>query len=256
MDAGSRRSSWSRAAPALTLVTITPFIAEFLPGYTRFSAIFVLPIQMCVWGGAALLIRAAVRHWRLGWLNMLLLAAAFSFAEEWLIQQSSVAPMVFQLRGVEYARAFGLNYVYFIWALMFESLFVVFVPVYLVELMFPSRREETWLSGWGWGVALAFFVIGCAVAGFLWTQYVRPKVFQVPLYTPPLGHVLVAIAISVMLTFAGLGPFRDVLAKPSTPVRPPAPLLLGIMSFMWALPYYGIVVLAFGAEPQIGRAHV
>jgi hypothetical protein len=238
----------------MTLLIVTPFIAEFLPGYSRFSAIFVLPIQICVWGGAALLTRAAVRHWRLGWLNMLLLAIAFSFAEEWLIQQSSVAPMVFQIMGKEYARAFDVNYVYFLWALMFETLFVVFAPVYLVELIYPKRRAGAWLSKTGLMLAGGFFVLGCVVAGFLWTQHVRPNVFHAPLYAPPLGHVLAAVGICLALVFTALGPFRRALAKPSTPLSPPPPWALGVLSFVWCLPYYGLVLLAFGIRPSFPPA--
>ncbi len=80
--------------PAITLMVLAPLIAEVLPGATRFSSIFVFPIEVLVWGGGALLIRYTVRKWQLGWINMLLLGLALSIAEEFLIQQTSVAPMV------------------------------------------------------------------------------------------------------------------------------------------------------------------
>ncbi len=88
-----------RIMPAVTLVLLAPLVSEVLPGATRFSVLFVLPVEMCVWGGGALLIREAVRRWRLGWLNMLLLALALAIAEECLIQQTSLAPMFLQLKG-------------------------------------------------------------------------------------------------------------------------------------------------------------
>jgi len=47
----------------------------------------------------------------------LLLALALAVAEECLIQQTSLAPMVLKLKGEVYARAYGVNYVYFLWAL-------------------------------------------------------------------------------------------------------------------------------------------
>ena len=143
-----------RAGPAWTLVLLAPLIAEVLPGATRISSLFVLPIEMAIWGGGALLIRAAVRHWKLGWLNMLLMACALSIAEEFLVQQTSIAPMVFQIvKGEPYARAFGINYLYLLWALFYEAVLVVMVPVMLSELIFRSRREDPWLgrrsaSGW------------------------------------------------------------------------------------------------------------
>src|SRR5262245_54016460 len=137
---------WERIKPGLTLIVASPLVAEVLPGATPFRALFVFPIQMCIWGCGALLIRAAVRRWRLDWLNMLLLALCLAIAEEFLIQQTSLAPLVVQLKGVEYARAFDVNYLYLLWALVYESVFVVFVPVYLVELVFPNRRGDVWVS--------------------------------------------------------------------------------------------------------------
>jgi len=94
--------------PALTLMILAPLLTEILPGATRFSSLFVLPIEICVWGGGAVLIRDAVRRWQLGWLNMLLLAIALAVAEECLIQQTSLAPLVIRLKGVTYARALGV----------------------------------------------------------------------------------------------------------------------------------------------------
>ena len=70
------------------------------------------------------------------------LALALAIAEECLIQQTSLAPMVLQLKGEMYARAFGVNYVYFLWALVYEAVFVVFLPVHLVELIFPESARR------------------------------------------------------------------------------------------------------------------
>ncbi len=61
-------------APAITLIFLAPLITEILPGATRFSSLFVFPIQICVWGGGALLIRYIVRRRQLGWKSMLYLA--------------------------------------------------------------------------------------------------------------------------------------------------------------------------------------
>jgi len=68
---------------------------------------------------------------------------------ECLIQQTSLAPLVVQLKGVVYARAFGVNYVYLLWALVYETVFVVFVPVYLVELIYPNQNKELWVNNLG-----------------------------------------------------------------------------------------------------------
>src|SRR3954453_13755689 len=98
-----------RILPALSLMVLAPLVAEVLPGATRLSSIFVLPIEICIWGGGAVMIRFVVRRFRLGWLHMAFLGMALSVAEECLIQQTSLAPMVIKLKGEEYARAFGVN---------------------------------------------------------------------------------------------------------------------------------------------------
>src|SRR3954454_17417675 len=109
-NAASRPSALSRMAPALTLAVLAPLVAEILPGATRFSAIFVFPIEVCVWGIGAVLIREVVRRKGLGWASLLLLALVLAIAEECLIQQTSLAPLVIQLKGQVYARAYAVNY--------------------------------------------------------------------------------------------------------------------------------------------------
>lgn len=247
-------ASRSGLAPALLLMFLAPVMAEVLPGATRLSALFVLPIQICVWGGGALLIRYAVRRWRLGWRNMLLLALVLSIAEECLIQQTSLAPMVLYIKGEVYARAFGVNYVYFLWALAYESVFVVFLPVVLVELLFPERRNEVWLSRAGLATVTAFFVIGGVFAWYSWTQHARPNVFNVPVFNPPFEAVLIALAVMAGLLFAALGPWRAKLALPAAPSKPPAAWVVAGSGFAWAVLWYGLVLLGFGIEPAFSPA--
>ncbi len=242
-------SRWRRSAPALTLMVAAPLLAEVLPGSTRFSALFVFPIEVCVWGGGALLIREAVRRWGLGWLNMLFLALGLAVAEECLIQQTSLAPMVLQIKGEAYARAAGVNYVYLLWALAYESVFVVFLPVHLVELAFPSRREGSWVGKGGLVTVGALFLIGCCLAWFTWTRIARPNVFHVPVYQPPVVAVLIAGAAICILGFLALGRYRDRLTPRSAPLGPPPAWLLGAMGFLWAVLWYGLVLLAFGIAP-------
>jgi hypothetical protein len=233
---------------------LAPLVAEVLPGATRFSSLFVLPVEIAVWGGGALVIRAAIRRRRLGWRNMLCLGLALALAEECLIQQTSLAPMVFQLKGEAFARAFGVNYVYFLWALVYESVFVVFLPIYLVELIFPDRREGVWLSRAGLVAISVLFMLGSFLAWYSWTQIARPQVFHVPAYNPPMMAVRIAIGTIAILVFAALGPPSERLAVQSRPLVPPAPWLPGLLGGLWAVLWYGLVVLAFGIAPEFPPA--
>jgi hypothetical protein len=258
-DANGENASWTpgvweRIAPALTLVALAPLVAEVLPGATRLSVLFVLPVEMCMWGGGALLIRYAVRQARLGWLNMLCLALALAIAEECLVQQTSLAPMFLQLKGELYARAFGVNYVYLLWALAYEAVFVVILPVHLAELIFHDRREEAWVSRTGLIVTSVLFLLGAFFAWLSWTQFARPYGFHVPVYNPPLGSILLAAVVIGGLGFLALGPCRDALSREPMPVGPPPSWIVGAAGAFWATLWYGLVLLGFGIAPRFPPA--
>ena len=242
-----------RMVPALTLVFLAPMFAEVLPGATRFSSIFVLPIEMAVWGGGAVMARALVRSRKLGWWSLLFLGLALSVAEELLIQQTSIAPMVIRLKGETWARAFDINYVYLIWALVYESVWVVLLSTLAAELVFPDRKEETWLSRAGAIVTGILFLLGCFFAWFSWTQIARTKVFHQPPFTPPLHWVLLAIVAIVLLVVAAL---RSPVRFTSRTLTPPLPWLLVILGAAWAIFWFGLVVLAFGIAPHVPASAV
>jgi hypothetical protein len=240
----------SRIAPGLSLMLLAPLVAEILPGATRFSAIFVYPIEVVVWGGGALLVRAAVRHWKLGWRNMLLLALSLALAEECLIQQTSLAPVVIQLQGEVYARAFGINYVYLLWALVYEVILVAFVPIALTELIFPDRRDDSWVNRSGLTIVLILFALGSVVARFSW-ENARTEFFHLPPYAPPAAYVAAAAILILVLIGAAIGPFRDRLAGPTKPLRPPHPSILVLGGLVWASAWYALCLMGFGIAPQV-----
>jgi hypothetical protein len=236
-----------RMAPAFTLAFVAPMLAEVLPGATRFSSIFVFPIEMAVWGGGAVMARALVRSRGLGWWSLLFLGLALSVAEEFLIQQTSVAPMVIRLKGETWARAFDINYVYFIWAFVYESIWVVLLSALAAEFMFPQKRHEPWLNRSGAIATGIVFLVGCLFAWFTWTQIARTKVFHQPPFSPPLLLVFLAIfAIGLLVAAALRSPERFT----SHTMNPPPPWLLGLLSAIWAVLWFGLVVLAFGIAPH------
>jgi hypothetical protein len=250
------RSFLQKIAPAIVLMVLAPLIAEVLPGSTRMSSIFVFPIEMGVWGGGALLVREATRRWNLGWLNMLLLSFVLALAEECLIQQSSLAPLVFSIQkgGELYARAAGINYLYLLWALGYESVFVVFLPVAVAELIFSDRRRAPWLGRAGLAGTLVYFLIACFFAWFTWTQIARVKVFHVPAYHPPLLTIMIAVMIMAALVLLVLGPARQRFATRPLQTCLPSHWIVGVTAFALALLWYGLVVLAFGARPHFPPA--
>jgi len=102
------RSFGARIAPGLLLMLLPPACTEWLLGGTRLSAILGFPpivfMEIVVWGGGALMLRALARKLRLGWPSLLLFGLAIAVAEEFVIQQTSFAPVVIQLKGVEWGR--------------------------------------------------------------------------------------------------------------------------------------------------------
>jgi len=95
------------------------------------------------------------------------------------------------------------------------------------------------------------FCIGCVFAWFSWTQIARTKVFHQLPYTPPLGWVAVAVAAIALLIFVAM----RLPPKPSVPgIKPPQLWLLGLLGAIWAVLWYGLVVLAFGLDPTFPEA--
>ncbi|HEY7805775.1 MAG TPA: hypothetical protein VIC34_01120 [Croceibacterium sp.] len=235
----------------MTLLLLAPLVAEVLPGATRMSSIVVFPLEMIIWGGGAAIARDLVRRFGLSWVNLLLLALALAVAEECLIQQTSYASLVVQIRGVEYGRAFGVNYVYLAWALIYESLFVVMVPVALAELIFPARKREAWLAGWAYAVLAVLAVPASFAAWYGWNIVARPKVFHLPPYHLPLNLGLAGAAGMVGLVVIALGSWRARLTGTWTPLTPPRPVIAGLAAALVTVLLFGLEVLAFGIAPDL-----
>lgn len=242
-----------RLGPTWALLFLAPLIAEVLPGSTRFRALYVFPIEMCVWGGGALLIRHAVRRFNLGWTAFLALAFALALAEETVIQQSSLAPLVIMLKDEVYARAWGVNYLYLIWALVYECVYVVFIPICLVELMFPGSKERTWMGKTGVIVTLLSSVIGSVVAWFMWTHVARVKVFHQPPFVPPAPTIVISLLVISVLVWIAFGPLRRNTMRLDA-ITPPAAWLLSTIGIVWSVAWYAILVLAFGIAPWVPPA--
>jgi hypothetical protein len=161
--------------------------------------------------------------------------------------------LVIKLKGQEYARAFGVNYVYLLWALIYESVMVVMAPALLTELMFPSRRKSPWVSTAGTIILSALFLIGCFLAWFTWTQIARTKVFHQPAFTPPVqtaAAAAAAIALLALLAFAG---FRE-KDGPARPGKSPGAWVAAVLAGVWSVGLYALVVLGFGEWPDFPPA--
>ncbi len=231
-----------------TLLILAPVIAEVLTGSTRLSFIFVLIPEVMVWGGGALLCRELARRWRAGGTSLLLLGLALSIAEEFLIQQTSLAPLPFPGANSAYARAWGINWVYLLFMLGFESVFVVLVPVQTTELVFPQHRESPWLRTRGLIAICVAFLIGCRIAWYGWTQQALKRLNAAP-YHPPviafacgIGAILLLILLAWMLRghgHAGANARRNALNA----------WLPAIAAFVLSAGWFHLMGLVFSPHP-------
>ena len=244
-------SKWQRSGPILALLLLAPLISEVLYGATRVSVIFVLIPEILTWGCGALLIRECVRRWRKGWQGMLLLGIALAVAEEWVIQQTSIAPLV-GLALHPYGRLWGVNWVYFLWAVGYESVWVVLIPVQLTELIFRARREQPWLRTRGFVIASIVFIVGACMAWYGWTQRARVIIFHMPPYSPPPVYILSAIGVILLLILGAYalrsGRRRDDKAT-SRSASPP--WLVGLILCLLGFPWGAFVLLGFGSFPSV-----
>lgn len=238
---GSAKSIW-------TLLLLAPFIAEVLSGATRLSFIFVFVPEVMVWGAGALLAREVVRRWRAGWPSLLLLGLALSVWEEFLCQQTSLAPLPWAGASITYARLWGVNWLYFLFMLAYESVWVVMIPVQVTELFFPGRRNEPWLRTRGVVIAGVCFAWGSFMAWFAWVHRARPKMLHVPVYNPPAITLLAgAAAIAVLIAEAWLVGRRGTRLQARTI---PSPWAIAIIALLFGLPWYGIMALVFSRGPH------
>src|ERR1700722_16952416 len=136
---------------------------------------------------------------------MLLMGLGLSIAEEFIIQQTSVAPLPFPGANAVYGRMWGVNLVWLLHFLAYESVMVVLVPVQVTELIFWKRRGRPWLKTSGIVISSVAFVLGSFVAWFLWIRIVRPNVFHVPYYPVPMTATLSGLGMIILCVLAAYG---------------------------------------------------
>lgn len=238
-------SRWRRVAPALTLAVLAPAIAEVLSGSTRLSFLFVLIPEIMVWGCGALLIRELARRWRAGGLSLVLLGLALAVAEEWVIQQTSLAPLPWV--HTPYGRLWGVNWIWFLFMLAYEAVWVVLVPIQLTELIFRRRRNQRWLGKAGLIIATILFLLGSLLAWFLWTHVARPKTYHVPVYQPPALQILLGLLMIAGLVLAAYA-LRKAGAAPRPNRRVPPPWVAFTAALLLGVPWYALMAVLFGVR--------
>jgi hypothetical protein len=248
-EPAARSAGHPGIAPVVTLLVLSPVIGEVLSGATRLSFLFALVPEIMVWGCGAVMIREAVRRWQGGWASLMLLGMGLAIAEEFIIQQTSVAPLPWLGETPAYGRVWGVNWPYFVYMLGYETVWIVLVPIRVTELIFPARRREPWLRVRGLALSAVVFLAGSLMAWFLWTQNARPNVFHVPVYHPPLLTLLLG-ATAIVLLAGGAYPARRT-SQIARPRALPPPWVVALAAFALGLPWYVLMVLVFAPRPDL-----
>ncbi len=237
-------SKWDSVGPVVSLLVLSPLIGEVMSGATLLSYIVVLVPEIMVWGCGALMIREAVRRWRGGWTSVLLLGLGLSVAEEFVIQQTSIAPLPWMGANPVYGRVWGVNWPYFAFQLGFEAVWIVLIPIQVTELIFPQRRDETWVRQRGLVISGVVFLLGSFIAWFSWTQMARPFAFHAPPYHPP--ALTVALGILAIALLAVAASSARGVGRPVAPRTPPRPWVVVLATLLLGFPWYALMVVVFG----------
>jgi hypothetical protein len=240
-----------RMARILTLVVLSPVIAEVLFGSTHISMLYLLLPQICIYGGAALMIHTLTRH--RGWNAILILGIAYAIAEECIILQTSVSPPYQHLLfgsapNQNYLGMFGINWAHLLWALGYESIWAILLPINITELIFRDRREEPWIGPWGWLITAILFLVS---SYGIWYRFTQTGIAPGLAYEAPLSLILISLSIIVaLIVFAlvGLRPYRS----EKTSVRSvPRPWIVGAIAFLLCLPWFSLAILPYLVPPSV-----
>lgn len=152
-----RQRNWATAAQVTGLLVLAPVCAEYLAAYDDSTGDPVrllgnLLIFVPLYGCPALLIRELVRRAHLGWLGMVLLAAAFGLIQAGVVDQSLFSTDYRQIEGWDESYRATLiaplgvsafNLVNFVGG---HIVFSICAPIALVEGARPARSEVPWLT--------------------------------------------------------------------------------------------------------------
>jgi len=230
-----------RLPPGLVLFLLAPAIGELLSSSSP-PAEFFRPLGFAMlsvlYGGGALLARELVVRWGRSVPSLILLGAAYGIAEEGLMCKSFFDPnwMDVGLLGA-YGRWLGVNWVWTFELTIYHAVFSILIPVTLVRLLYPDRRDEPWIGQRGLTImAVLWFLNGVLIF------------FAISAYRPPWIHLAVSsVAVTGLCVVARQWP--RITASAGQEGRAWRPWRLAVFTFLatvsffalaWAVPQSGI----------------
>jgi len=182
--------------PVFTLFVIAPMIGELLSGSappTEFFNPIVFLLLASLYGSGAIVVRELKIRWKKDFRAVLLLGAAYGILEEGLMVKSFFDPSWMDL-GIlgTFGRWIEVNWVWTEMLVIYHAVFSIAIPIVLVELAYPERKNERWISNRSFKGFMTLLIAVTAIGFFPLTEYV-----------PPLPHYLLTIlAMSLLIYIA------------------------------------------------------
>ena len=173
-----------RNAAAFSLFLLAPAVGELLSGSAPPAELLDLSLFLLLvglYGSGALLVRELARGWGKGYPTVLCLGAAYGIFVEAIVCKSWFDPHWPDLGELAtYGWVWRTNCVWAVWITVYHTVISIAVPILLVEVLFPHRRTETWLSRpTRLGLVTVLFLE--ALVGYLGAPRFRPPWPQYPL---------------------------------------------------------------------------
>lgn len=131
-----------KSYPALFLFILSPVCGELLSGSAppvEFFAPLTFITLCLLYGGGAVLVREMAFRWKVGWLSILALGAAYGIIEEGLMVKSFFDPAWMDL-GIlgTYGRWLEVNWVWTVELIIYHAIFSIGIPILITTLVFPE----------------------------------------------------------------------------------------------------------------------
>lgn len=158
--------------------------------FTPFGFLMIVSL----YGSGAVVVRELRVRWNKGVGSMLLLGAAYGVLEEGLMVTSWFSPNWVDLGPMAvYGRWLGVNWVWAEMLTIYHAVFSITIPILLVELAYPQRRNESWVGRKVFAALVTVLFAVTAFGLFLFSTLMN--------YRTPLPHYLFGIAVMIMFVY-------------------------------------------------------
>jgi hypothetical protein len=192
--------------PAVLLFFLAPIFGEYLLGNLKISEIIYVPFIAPLYGAGALLIRETTRRAGRGSATMLILGVAYGLIEEGLVDQMLFNRFYFAGQDQSsdtYITALGIDAWLTLIVLVMHAIWSTYIPIILVDSIFPEWETRPWLGRTGLIITAAIFVLGSAY--LCYTIYLEENFFA---SAPQLIGTVIVVAVLITIAFGVWGPVK------------------------------------------------